>query len=114
MVQAVLAAGLWPAAGIHHDNVRNSWCLVDDLMETLRPAVDAAAGSLLVSGARMEDPETRHALVGVLSEKFDRTGASVLTVGRDVASSYSLYVAGSGEFAPAGWDGEVPAYGQGA
>lgn len=39
--RAVMLAGLHPAFGVHHKNAKNPTPLVDDLMEVLRPAVDA-------------------------------------------------------------------------
>lgn len=105
VVEAVLSAGLWPAAGVHHDNVRNQWCLVDDLIEPLRAAVDSVAGELCVSGACMENPETRRRLVAVLSDPFDGSGSSVQTAARRIATEYSLYVAGESGFSPPSWDG---------
>lgn len=38
--RAVVAAGLLPALGLHHQNQNNPFCLVDDLMEVYRPLVD--------------------------------------------------------------------------
>lgn len=40
VARAVCAAGLNPSLGVHHHNQYNPFCLVDDLMEPLRPAVD--------------------------------------------------------------------------
>lgn len=41
IARALMAVGLIPALGIYHRNKRNAFCLVDDLMEPLRPTVDA-------------------------------------------------------------------------
>lgn len=38
--RAICSAGLSPALGIFHKNLRNSFCLADDLMEPYRPLVD--------------------------------------------------------------------------
>ena len=38
--RAVFSCGLTPAIGIHHSNMENAFCLVDDLMEPYRPIVD--------------------------------------------------------------------------
>lgn len=40
MARAVVGAGLLPCFGIHHANKLNSFNLVDDLMEPLRPFID--------------------------------------------------------------------------
>ena len=41
VARAVCAAGLLPMFGVHHRNTLNAFCLVDDLMEPLRPVADA-------------------------------------------------------------------------
>ncbi|MCK6601196.1 MAG: type II CRISPR-associated endonuclease Cas1 [Bacteroidetes bacterium] len=38
--RAVVASGLHPSIGVHHQNEYNAWCLADDLMEPYRPFVD--------------------------------------------------------------------------
>ncbi|GAB4433908.1 MAG: type II CRISPR-associated endonuclease Cas1 [bacterium] len=40
VARAVVGAGLHPSLGVHHHNKYNNFCLVDDLMEPLRPVVD--------------------------------------------------------------------------
>lgn len=110
VTQAVLSAGLWPAAGIHHDNVRNAWCLVDDLIEPLRPAVDNVAVDLYTAQQDIAAPEPQRALVQVLSAPFDSSGASVLTAARSLATSYSLYVAREGKFTAPIWEGDADAH----
>lgn len=40
VARAVCGAGLMPSLGLHHHNRYNAFCLVDDLMEPLRPLVD--------------------------------------------------------------------------
>ena len=41
VARSACAAGLHPALGIHHRNYRNPFVLADDLMEPMRPMVDA-------------------------------------------------------------------------
>ncbi len=38
--------GMLCAIGIHHDNMRNPYCLADDMMEPFRPLIDEAVLSL--------------------------------------------------------------------
>lgn len=38
--RSIIGAGLQPSLGIHHKNIKNQFCLVDDLMEVFRPSVD--------------------------------------------------------------------------
>lgn len=57
VARCVCAAGLHPALGIHHRNYRNAFVLADDLMEPMRPMVDAVVarkpeGSLDVHAKR--------------------------------------------------------------
>ncbi len=40
VARALCAAGLSCALGIHHRNLRNAFCLADDVMEPFRPLVD--------------------------------------------------------------------------
>ncbi len=40
IARSIVATGLHPALGIHHVNQYNSFCLVDDIMEPIRPWVD--------------------------------------------------------------------------
>lgn len=40
VARAIVGAGLHPSLGIHHHNQYNSFCLADDLLEPIRPAVD--------------------------------------------------------------------------
>ncbi|WP_223669052.1 type II CRISPR-associated endonuclease Cas1 [Kangiella shandongensis] len=38
--RAIVAAGLNPSLGLHHQNINNPFCLADDLMEIYRPLID--------------------------------------------------------------------------
>ncbi len=40
VARAIVGAGLHPSMGLHHHNQYNAFCLADDLLEPLRPAVD--------------------------------------------------------------------------
>ncbi len=91
MAQAIVATGLWPTVGIHHTSRENAWCLVDDLMEPFRPAVDRAA--LIVDS--FPSPEARQQLVAVLDAKFDDTTTRVAI--QESAEAYALYVEGNAD-----------------
>ncbi len=71
--RAVASAGLHPSLGIHHHNRYDSMCLVDDLMEPFRPAVDYTVSRLVASGCSDVSSEAKRALVGVLAVDM-RTG----------------------------------------
>jgi CRISPR-associated protein Cas1 len=47
VARAVVAAGLHPSVGLHHHNRYDAFCLADDLMEPLRPVVDAAVAAIV-------------------------------------------------------------------
>jgi len=40
--RAICSAGLHPTIGVHHHNRYNPFCLASDIMEPLRPLIDAA------------------------------------------------------------------------
>ena len=65
--RAVAAAGLHPSLGIHHHNRYDAMCLVDDLMEPFRPAVDYAVARLVESGCAEVTSDAKQTLVGVLA-----------------------------------------------
>ncbi len=91
MAQAVVRAGLWPTAGIHHQARENAWCLVDDLMEPFRPVVDRAVLEL----DEFPSPEARQRLVSILEDKFDDTTTRVAI--QESAEAFALYVEGESE-----------------
>ena len=61
LARALVARGLLPAFGIHHDSVQNAFNLADDLIEPLRPLVDLHAWHH-VRGTWHDDPPTALAL----------------------------------------------------
>ena len=65
--RAVTAAGLHPSLGVHHHNRYDAMCLVDDLMEPFRPAIDYAVVRLIESGCAEVTSEAKRTLVGVLA-----------------------------------------------
>ena len=80
MARAVAACGLHPALGIHHANQFNPFCLVDDLMEPFRPAVDYKVHALVQRGDTALTPESKRELVDVFySDLKTADGASPLT-----------------------------------
>lgn len=65
--RALVAAGLHPSIGIFHRNAYNGMRLADDIMEPFRPLVDLRVRALIVDGVAAVTPETKRALVDVLS-----------------------------------------------
>lgn len=68
VARALVAGGLNPALGVHHSNRGNPFCLADDLMEPLRPLVDARARELYWSGQTSLDQPTKARLLELLAE----------------------------------------------
>jgi len=79
MARAVVAAGLHPTLGIHHQNEGNAMRLVDDLMEPFRPFIDLRVWMIINHSADVPawdshvgiQPEHKLALVNVLSEDLE-------------------------------------------
>jgi len=73
IARALVAAGLLPAIGLHHCNRGNAFCLADDLIEPIRPLVDARARKLHLLGYQALSQETKAFLLEVLAARV-RTG----------------------------------------
>jgi len=50
VARGLVATGLLPTLGIHHENKYNSYCLADDIMEPYRPFVDSLVCEIVHSG----------------------------------------------------------------
>lgn len=61
--RAVVAAGLHPTLGIHHQNQSNAMRLVDDLMEPFRPIMEYSVYLVVNEGQTSVDADTKQALV---------------------------------------------------
>ncbi len=60
--RAVIAAGLHPGLGLHHQHANNAMRLVDDLMEPFRPVVDLHVWQLWQQGQTTLTPDTKRTL----------------------------------------------------
>jgi len=77
LARAVCAAGLHPGLGLHHSNQYNPLCLADDLMEPLRPLVDARVHDVGIGSTTIElDRATKGRLLTLLSEQVGSNGQS--------------------------------------
>ena len=89
--RASVSAGLFPALGIHHVNRSNAFALADDLIEPLRPLVDARVLELHRAGkapAGLDQPN-KAALLELLTTivRFDdTTGPLMVSLHRYTAS----------------------------
>ncbi len=70
VARAIIAVGLHPSLGVHHQNRLNAFCLVDDVMEPYRPAVDYMVYSLLQSGNPEVTKETKKELAGLVERQI--------------------------------------------
>lgn len=68
--RAIVSAGLLPAIGIHHRRRDNPFCLADDLVEPLRPMVDATVQRLVEEGKLHLDQPTKAELLMLLTATF--------------------------------------------
>jgi CRISPR-associated protein Cas1 len=94
MARALVGAGLQPALGLHHANRSNAFCLADDLMEPLRPLVDARVRALYERGERDLSPEVKRGLLSILTQTVqtgDTTGPLMASFERVAASLARCY-----------------------
>ena len=95
--RAVMAAGLHPALGIHHQNQGNPLRLVDDLMEPYRPLVDYVVYDLTRRGIDRVERESKTALASLMYRSIEApSGRSPIIIGlHRVAQSLSDIYAGA-------------------
>ncbi len=89
VARAIVSAGLLPALGIHHANRGDAFCLADDLVEPLRPLVDARVLRLQRAGETELKPSTKAELLETLTAEVrtgDQTGPLMVALHRMVAS----------------------------
>ncbi len=100
VARAIAGAGLHPSFGIHHHNRGNAFCLADDLVEPLRPLVDAAVLGILAGFGPEEcptvSPANKRALLQLLSAEIELGGQSgplMVQLHRMAASLWECYSA---------------------
>lgn len=94
VARAVCGAGLHPSIGLHHHNRYNAFCLADDLLEPLRPLVDARVKRLWDAGHDDVGKETKAELLGVLTAEVrigDESGPLMVALERMTASLVRCY-----------------------
>lgn len=79
VARAVVGTGLHPALGVHHKNQYNAYCLADDLIEPLRPLVDARVVSIVRAQGRdvVLDPPTKRKILRFLDTDLVFDGKTV-------------------------------------
>jgi CRISPR-associated protein Cas1 len=94
VARALVAGGLLPVLGLFHSNRSNAFCLADDLMEPLRPLVDARVQRLNRNGQQELKPETKAALLELLADPVRlgrQRGPLMIGLHRFVASLVRCY-----------------------
>ena len=77
VARSLTAAGLHPSLGIHHHNQYNPYCLADDMMEPLRPFVDAEVFDMYKEHGTLEievSKETKKPLLQLLTKEVTIKG----------------------------------------
>ncbi len=69
--RAIMGAGLLPMFGLNHSNRSNAFCLADDLLEPLRPLVEARVPRLVDEGCEQVNPKTKAELISVLNQSVN-------------------------------------------
>lgn len=99
VARAIAGAGLHPSFGVHHHNRGNAFCLADDLVEPLRPLVDAAVVGLLEAGKTEITPGVKRVLLSLLTwevEVGEVKGPLMVQLHRVAAGLWACYEAGEG------------------
>jgi CRISPR-associated protein Cas1 len=101
VARALVAHGLLPAFGVHHDNAANAFNLADDLVEPFRPFVDRLVWTLTDEGTRRDgEPGVaeRQKLAAILLDetKLGRDRVSLLVAAELGAASLVRALDGGG------------------
>lgn len=94
LARVIVAAGLHPALGLHHSNRSNAFCLADDLIEPLRPLVDARVRQLAFAGESELTQQVKGQLLDLLTEEMqtgDFKGPLAVALHRYLASLVKCY-----------------------
>lgn len=89
VARAIVSAGLLPTLGIKHVSRSNAFCLADDLVEPLRPMVDARVRELVRAGETELDPPTKRGLLELLTTEVttgDQSGPLMVALHAMIAS----------------------------
>lgn len=70
----LVACGLHPALGLHHDNIENPFCLADDVIEPFRPFVDALVFDLTREPFSELTPAIKKDMAAILTHDVEVDG----------------------------------------
>lgn len=93
-VKSVVSAGLAPPFGVNHHGRGNYFCLVDDLIEPFRAAIDYRVASSLDSEDTVADRSTKKILVEASNQQFDSSGLTIPSALNDFAQQFGMYCEG--------------------
>lgn len=94
LARAIVAAGLHPSLGLHHSNRGNAFCLADDLIEPLRPLVEARVRQLAFAGETELSQTVKAELLNLLTDETQTgefAGPLMVALHRYVASLVKCY-----------------------
>ncbi len=74
VARSLVSSGLLPSLGLKHSHRANAFCLADDLLEPLRPMVDARVRDLFWNGQTKLDQPTKAALLELLATPVETKG----------------------------------------
>ncbi|MCA6084955.1 type II CRISPR-associated endonuclease Cas1 [Candidatus Endomicrobiellum agilis] len=96
IARAVVACGLNPAIGVFHSKNKNPFCLVDDLIEPLRPMVDYVIKSQYYDFIKEKilTPALKKILVSITEKNlfFENSGYSFIAGLQKYVQSYLAYI----------------------
>jgi CRISPR-associated protein Cas1 len=94
VARAIVAAGLHPAMSLQHYHRNNAFALADDLVEPLRPLVDAAVRRVLERGGGFVDQEAKREILSLLTVEVrvgEQKGPLMVQLQRVVTSLVHCY-----------------------
>ncbi len=93
VAKAVISAGLNPALGVNHHQSGNYFCLVDDLIEVFRPAIDFRVAQLSYQDSLSDKMVKKH-LIEAVNRQFNGSGLTIPSAASDFAQTYAIYAEG--------------------
>jgi CRISPR-associated protein Cas1 len=94
VARAIVSGGLHPGLSLQHQHRNNAFALSDDLVEPLRPLVDATALRLMHRGGGFVDREAKRELLSLLTYDVrvrESSGPLMVQLHRVVASLVRCY-----------------------
>lgn len=88
VARMVAGCGLNPSIGIFHSGARNAFCLIDDLMEPLRPLVDLKVINMVTADRTLSlSPKDKKELISIITMNVDFNGQNM-----ELMNAVKLYV----------------------